>query len=497
MYVTRAALYGRCTTFMSAIDGLEPKLVWKHFENISAIPRCSKHEEKIRDYIISFAKQQKLTVKTDKPGNVVVKKPATSGMEKTPTVVLQGHMDMVCEKNSDVDHDFLKDPLKLQKKGDALSATGTTLGADNGIGVSVMLALLEDTQATHGPLETLFTVDEETGLTGAFALGTDMLTGKTLLNLDSEEFGVITVGCAGGGDSIVKLPINMQDAPYGMKGLHIKVHGLRGGHSGVNVNEQRGNAVKILNRLLWKAKQHHSFSLASFTGGDKHNAIPREASALIVCVPNDKQKISTTIKDEAQDILEEIKPIDPEFSVSFEEDAAPQKVITDDALQNLLNLIYALPHGVIKMSYDIPDLVQTSTNLATVHFKENHVEMMLSSRSSIMSELESLRDHIHSIATLCKADVEQNEPYPGWKPDLNSDILALAKKIYKKRYGEDPKVEAVHAGLECGIIGEKYAGMDMISIGPSIEYMHSPQEEVDIKSVQKFYNFVCAILEEL
>ena len=482
---------------MSVIDNLEPKLVWKHFDEIRKIPRCSKHEEKIREYILNFAKQHNLKVKTDESGNVSISKPATKGMEKRPVVILQGHMDMVCEKNNDVDHDFSKDPIELKRDGDILSANGTTLGADNGIGVSTSLAILENTSLKHGPIEGLFTIDEETGLTGAFAMKSDMLTGKIMLNLDSEEFGVITVGCAGGGDSKIEVPIKTESIQGDMQNVMVKVSGLKGGHSGVNINEQRGNAIKILGRLLWNASQDHEFFITEIKGGDKHNAIPREAYAYVSIKKSDKNAFADELKKEAKDILEEIKPIDPKFTLDVTDIDNSNTRFSKTSQEMLLNLIHGLPHGVEKMSYDIPGLVETSTNLATVAVKENTAVIGLSSRSSIKSALQDMRDRIRALGELSGGKVTEEAAYPGWKPDLNSNILKLAKKVHKDMFGKEPKVEAVHAGLECGIIGEKFPGMDMISIGPSINYMHSPEEQVSISSVEKFYKYVVKILENI
>ncbi len=480
---------------MSVIENLEPKLLWKHFDEIRKIPHCSKHEDKIRNYILDFAKQHGLKSKTDKPGNVVILKPASSGMEDRPVVILQSHMDMVCEKNSDVDHDFTKDPIKLKLKGDILTADGTTLGADDGIGVATTLAILEDKTLKHGSVEALFTVDEETGLTGAFALKSDMLTGKIMFNIDSEDFGVITVGCAGGGDSKISLPLKTQPTVGNVVSMLIKISGLRGGHSGVDAHEQRGNAVKLLARILWKTSQNHDFYLTDIKGGDKHNAIPRESNAKISISSTDRNKFISDLKAEEKDILEEIKPIDPNFKMEIEDIEKLDTALGKDSQVKLLNLLHGLPHGVDKMSYDIPGLVETSTNLATVSLDGNNALIGLSSRSSIMSALQDFRDRIHAIAMLSGAKVTEETPYPGWKPNLKSNLLALSKKIFKEMYGEEPTVEAIHAGLECGIIGEKFPGMDMISIGPTIKYPHSPEEQVHISTVDKFYKYVLKILE--
>ena len=482
---------------MSVIENLEPKSVWKHFDEICKIPHCSKHEEEIREYVLNFAKQHNLKSKTDKTGNVVISKSASSGMEGKPTVVLQGHMDMVCEKNSDVDFDFTKDPIKLKLEGDILTADGTTLGADNGIGLAISLAILEDKTLKHGPIEALFTVDEETGLTGAFAMESDMLTGNILLNLDSEDFGVMTVGCAGGGDSEIELPFKTQPINGNLESVTIKISGLRGGHSGVDAHEQRGNAIKLLTRMLWKAKYDHKFYITEIKGGDKHNAIPREAYAKVSIDKSDKDKFVSTLKTEGRDILGEIKPIDPNFKVDVESIEKLHATLTNESQNKLLNLLHGLPHGVDKMSYDIPTLVETSTNLATVAFNEKNISIGLSTRSSIKSALQDFRDRIRAVAELSGAEVSEETPYPGWKPNLDSKILDLSKKIFKDMYNEEPVVEAIHAGLECGIIGEKFPGMDMISIGPTIKYPHSPEEQVHVSTVDKFYKYVLKILENV
>jgi dipeptidase D len=482
---------------MSIIENLEPKAVWKHFDEIRKIPRCSKHEEEIRKYIVDFAKKQDLDYKEDKVGNIVIRKNASKGMENKPGVVLQGHMDMVCEKNSDVDFDFSKDPIQLKIEGDFLTAVGTTLGADNGVGLAMSLAILEDKNLKHGPIEGLFTVDEETGLTGAFAMSKDLLKGKIMLNLDSEDFGVLTVGCAGGGESKIKLPFKTQPVNGKMDSIVVKVSGLRGGHSGVDIHEQRGNAVKILSRMLWKTKDNYNFYISEIKGGDKHNAIPRESYAKIVIDKNDKNGFISTLKKEEEKILWEIKPIDPGFKVNIEDIDGLKTTMIKDSQDKVLDLLHGLPHGVDKMNYDIPTLVDTSTNLATVAINDKNVAVGLSTRSSISSALQDFRDRIRAVAELSGAKVEEDEPYPGWKPNLDSEILKKSKKIFKDMFGKEPKVEAIHAGLECGIIGEKYPGMDMISIGPTLKYPHSPEEKVHIKTVEQTYEFVLKILEKV
>ena len=482
---------------MSNINDLKPKLLWKHFDEIRKIPHCSKHEEKIRDYIINFAKNQKLKYKQDKTGNIVIYKTASPGFEKKPTIILQGHMDMVCEKNSDIKHDFLKDPIKLKINNDILTADGTTLGADNGIGVATSLAILEDNNLKLGAIEGLFTVDEETGLTGAFALENNMLTGEKMLNLDSEDFGVITVGCAGGGDSQVELEIKTRNASDDLENLLIKIYGLRGGHSGVDAREQRGNAIKILARLIWNISNKYKIFLSDIKGGDKHNAIPREAYAKISVPKKDKEEIIKDLRSFEKNTLGEIRPIDPNMKVSIESIEKTKIILDEKSTESIINLLHSLPHGVDKMSYDIDGLVETSTNLATVAIKNNSALISLSSRSSIASALQDLRDRIHAISSLAGAKVTEGESYPGWKPNLNSDLLKLSKKIFKDMYKKEPVVEAIHAGLECGIIGEKFSGMEMISVGPTIKYPHSPEEQVHISTVDKFYQYVLEIIRKI
>jgi dipeptidase D len=480
---------------MSVLENMKPELLWKQFDEIRKIPRCSKHEEKIMKYLLNFAKQHKLESKEDKAGNIVIKKPASNGMEKKPIVVLQSHMDMVCEKNSDVDFDFSKDPISLKINGDILMADGTTLGADDGIGIATSLALLIDENLKLGPIEALFTFDEETGLTGAFALGSDMLSGRILLNLDSEDWGVLTVGCAGGGNSDVTIPVKTLKSSSNRNWIKITVSGLRGGHSGVDVHEQRANAIKVISRILWKLESSFDIYIAEIHGGDKHNAIPREAFAVIGFDPKDDKEIANAIKDEGKDICLEYKPIDPKCFVGIEKVKDPDMILDSDSAKKIVNVLHALPHGVDKMNYDIAGLVETSTNLAKIRMQKDIVSIQLSSRSSITSALQDLRNRIHAIISIAGGSVEEEEPYPGWQPNLNSKILKLSKDLYRKKYGKDPVVEAIHAGLECGIIGEKFEGMEMISIGPTVKYPHSPEEQVHISTVDKFYDFVIDILK--
>jgi len=482
---------------MSVIDELTPKLLWKRFDEITKIPRCSKHEERISEYVLSFAKEHDLESKTDKVGNIVIKKPANKGSEDKPTVVLQCHLDMVCEKNSDVDFDFSKDPIQMKKEGDFITADGTTLGADDGIGIAAALAILEDESLETGPIEALFTIDEESGLTGAFALEPDMLSGRILVNLDSEEWGLLTVGCAGGGNSEINLPITREDNDHDTVGMTLKVSGLRGGHSGIDIHEQRANAVKVLSRLLWKLSADHEIHLEDLAGGDKHNAIPRESYASIAVKKDQIEEVKQLLEAEEEHIAKEFKPIDPGLKLTVSESENPSKVLDGVSFDKLVHLLHALPHGVDKMSYDIPDLVETSTNFAKASIEGEKAVIMLSSRSMVMSTLLDFRDRIHATAALSGATVVEEEPYPGWKPDLDSKVLALSKKIFIEKYGKEPDIKAIHAGLECGIIGEKFAGMDMVSIGPTLQYPHSPEERVQITTVEKFYDHILDILKSV
>jgi dipeptidase D len=482
---------------MADILDKEPKLLWKHFNEIRKIPRCSKHEEKVREYVIQFASSHNLVANADDAGNVVISKLATPGYENKPVLVLQGHLDMVCEKNSDKEFDFSSDPIQLLIEDEFLTADGTSLGADNGIGIATTLAILEDDTLKHGAIEGLFTVDEETGLTGAFQLKSDFLIGRTMLNLDSEEEGAIYVGCAGGGDTTITLPTDFSEPLINGTGLMVKVVGLRGGHSGVDIQEQRGNAIKIMARLLNKASKDSEFQIYEITGGSKRNAIPREIFVKLVVSTDDVDKLKKIIKTEEAHVLEEIKPIDPDFKIEFEAAEAPTKVISKSSQAQLLNLLNGLPHGIISMNFDIPDLVETSTNLATIDTRENAINIGMSTRSSITSALQAVRDSIHSIGVLAGAKVDEKPPYPGWKPNMDSKILKLAKEIFQESYNKEPEIKAIHAGLECGILGEKFTGMDMISIGPDLKYPHSPEEKVHIGSVQRFYELVLKILDKI
>ncbi len=482
----------------TATDGLTPPLVWKYFSEISAIPRGSKNEAAIAKYVMQTAKRLGLAAKQDKAGSVLVRKPASPGREHAPSVCLQGHLDMVCEKTPDTKHDFLKDPLDLKLVDGFLMANGTTLGADNGIAVAANLAIMEDKSLTHGPLEFLFTVDEETGLTGASHLEPGFVSSHILLNLDSEEEGELYVGCAGGRDTNAHWPATFEAAPKGAAAWSITIAGLRGGHSGLEIDKNRGNALKILTRLLLVAAEYGA-RVSTMHGGNKRNAIPRDAEA-IVCLPAAKAAgMKAAVDALAADIAAEMASVEPGFTAAVTplKTARGVKVLPRGAQTKILRTLAALPHGVMKMSSDIPGLVETSTNVAVLTTDKKGVSLATSQRSSVASEIREIAQTVSAILELGGADVHASDGYPGWKPNLASPILKVAQETYRKMFGQDPAVKAVHAGLECGIIGEKYPGMDMVSFGPTMTGVHSPDERLDVASVPKFYDFLLGILDRV
>ncbi len=482
----------------TAIDGLKPDLVWKYFAEISKIPRGSKNEKQVSAYVVQTAKNLGLDVKQDKFLNVVVKKPASPGRENAARICLQGHLDMVCEKNKETVHDFEKDPIELVRKGNMLMANGTTLGADNGIAVATNLAIMEDKSLVHGPLEFLFTSDEETGLTGANNLKPGQLESKTLMNLDSEEEGALYVGCSGGRNTIGTWSMSFKSAPGDSLPVAIHVKGLRGGHSGLEIDKGRGNSIKILNRVLI-ALEKADARLSMIEGGNKSNAIPREAEALVY-VPKRNVRKARAIVEHWNSILKaELATAEPDLSVTMEEVQAKKKgkVIKKTQWKMLAQTIAALPHGVIKMSADIPGLVETSTNVAIIRTEKNKIALTTSQRSSVATEIDEIAQCVSAVFDLGGAAVVRAEGYPGWKPNLDSHILKVAKSTYQSLYGKEPEVKAIHAGLECGIIGEKFPEMDMVSFGPTLEGVHSPDEKIHIDTVERFWNFLLGILKSV
>ena len=482
---------------MTFVSDLGPKELWQHFDKILTIPRGSKNEKAMADYILEVANKHGLKSKQDAESNIVVSKPGTPGNESKPTTILQSHLDMVNEKNADVEHDFTKDPIKPRQEKGYLYATGTTLGSDNGIGVAAALSIMASNSIEHGPMEFLFTVDEETGLTGASNLGSDMLEGRQLINMDTEEEGSLYVGCAGGAGLNLVLPLNYTSTPADSQALGIKLQGLRGGHSGVDIHLQRGNAVKLLARAINAAYANSKFYLTGLTGGNMHNAIPREAFATVIVSSGEKDAFTKALNNQIKAIQTEFKPAEPGMNLAISDESLPDKIFDDQTAAKVLNLLNALPHGVISMSYDIPDLVETSSNLATVKIDNGEMVIHVSNRSSVDSAIGGIQERVASIGLISGAKVEEVEGYPGWKPDLDSHVLKISKEVHKDVLGTDPEIKAVHAGLECGIIGEKYPGMDMVSLGPQIEFPHSPDERIRIESVEDFYKLLTGILERL
>ncbi len=485
----------------SPLDKLEPRLVWKHFDAIRQVPRPSKHEERIAEHVVAWGKSLGLATGRDATGNVLVKVPATPGHEKAPVIVLQGHLDMVPEKNSDVTFDFEKDAIQVRVVGDYVYATGTTLGADNGIGVATAMAVAEDPAVVHGPLELLFTVDEETGLTGATQLDPGLLAGRTLINLDTEEDAALYIGCAGGADTHAAFTVTREDALAQTVPVRISVRGLRGGHSGVDIHENRGNALKFLVRTLAAVRRAGiEFGIVSIAGGSKHNAIPREADAVVRVAASSEGALRATVNEAARVLKEEFGEIDPGQRLecaTLAELPENRKVFIRFDNERLLDALLACPHGVLAMSRAVPGLVETSNNLAVVTTEGNAVSVVTSSRSSVMPSLAATTEQVGAAFRLGGAEVEHLEGYPGWKPNPSSIVLNRALAVYEREFGAKPAVKAIHAGLECGLIGEKYPGMDMVSMGPQIESPHSPDERVQISTVGRFYRLLSETLKEL
>lgn len=476
---------------------LEPQIVWNHFYAITQIPRPSKKEEKIRAYLIQFGKNLQLETKTDDAGNVLIIKSATEGFENKKTIILQSHMDMVCEKNSDVVFDFENDPIQTEIDGEWLRAKGTTLGADNGIGMALMMAVLSSNDLKHPKLECLFTTDEETGLTGAFALDKNLLTGDILINLDSEDDGEIFVGCAGGIDTTAYYTYKTRKTTSDMFAFSVKVAGLLGGHSGDDIEKRRSNANKILNRILWNLNKELDLRLVAIDGGNLHNAIPREASATAVVRKSQKEDVRVLFNQIAAEIEQEVKNIETQMRLSLHSAELPKEIMTEQSTNELLNVIYACPHGIKEMSEDMPGLVETSTNLASVKMLgNNQIKIVTSQRSSVESAKYDIANQIESVFNLANCIVSHGDGYPGWKPNLNSIILKTAEKSYQKLFGQVAKVKAIHAGLECGLFLEKYPHLDMISIGPTMRGVHSPDERLHIPAVEKAWKWLIDILAD-
>lgn len=482
---------------MNILQNLEPKSVFKYFEEISQIPRGSGNEKSISDYLVSVAKKLNLEVIQDKALNVIIKKPGTEGYENSETVILQGHMDMVCEKNKGTDHDFQKDPLKLRVVDDMVYATNTTLGADNGIAVAYALAILESTDIPHPPIEVLITTDEETGMSGAMAISKEHINGKILLNLDNEEEGHLLVSCAGGIRSKHTLNVTLEDAGDYNNFLHIAVRGLKGGHSGMEINKERGNSNKIMGRIL-KSLLSLDYKLVSVNGGSKNNAIPREADAIIALKSEDVAKAKELINNWNPILLNELKTQDPGVNISILENTENvEKVLTKESTEKTVNLLYLIPNGINSNSVEIKNLVESSTNLGVVTTEGNKVEFDSAIRSSVASLKDEIVLRSKTIAELIGADFETTAGYPEWQYDNESKVRGICQDVYKRMYGKDAKIVAIHAGVECGLFNEKLGKLDMISFGPDLYDVHTPQEHMSITSVKNVWDYLLEVLKAL
>jgi dipeptidase D len=477
--------------------GLKPERLWYYFGEICKIPRPSHKEELIAAWVMKKGREFSLEVLNDSVGNVLIRKQATKGMENRPVIILQSHLDMVCEKNSAIIHNFESDPILPRIEGEWVKATDTTLGADDGIGVAAMIAIMESGNLVHGPLEFLFTIDEETGLSGAEGLQPGFLNGRILLNLDSEDDGELFIGCAGGKDTSIVIPYSKEHLPAGFKSFRIDIRGLKGGHSGDDINKGLGNANKILNRLLWEASSTFGLRLSFFDGGNLRNAIAREAYALVSVPEAMAEAFEQYIIAFESRVKFELKTTEPDLKVALITTKTTGFCIAISSQEKLLNSLYACPHGVIAMSADIPGFVETSTNLASVKTKEDHFLIGTSQRSSVESEKDDIANMVASVFMLTGATVTHGQGYPGWAPNPDSPILQLTRETYTTLFGQEPKVLVIHAGLECGLIGKKFPGMDMISYGPTIKGAHSPDERLLISTVSKFWDLTVELLKNI
>ena len=483
---------------MKILAHLEPQPLFNYFEQICQVPRPSKKEEKIRQFLLDFAKENNLISKTDEIGNVLILKAATRGREGSPTVILQTHMDMVCEKNSDKKFDFDNDAIEPVIVDNWVKANGTTLGADCGIGIAGQMAVLTSTEIKHGPIECLITVDEETGLTGAFALKPGFLSGSILLNLDSEDEGEIFIGCAGGIDTLATFSYKKENIPENSVALKLSVSGLLGGHSGDDIHKSRGNANKILNQFLWSATLNYDLRLADFNGGNLRNAIAREASAIIVIPKSEEENVYNQFVKYSDKVRFEFERSEPGLKLSLAETEISDFVIDKNSQEKLINAVSACPHGVLEMSTRMEGMVETSTNLASVKFIEgDKIFVTTSQRSEIESRKYMAAEMVESVFQLAGAEVVHSDGYPGWTPNPDSEVLKIAVDSYQKLFGIKPIVRSIHAGLECGLFLEKYPNLDMVSFGPTIRGAHSPDERLDIATTSKFWKHLVDVLENI
>ncbi len=485
----------------SPLQSLEPSSIWSHFDAIRKIPRPSKHEEQISQYVREWAAEHGFDVRSDASGNMVVVVPASPGREGAPIVVLQAHLDMVCEKNAGVQHDFMKDPIRIEVDGDWVSAVGTTLGADNGLGAASAMAMAVDSSVEHGPLELLFTLDEETGLNGASALEPEIVTGRILVNLDTEEDDSVYIGCAGAAGIEASFSIARSSRSARGELFELSVRGLRGGHSGVDIIENRGNAIKIAARLLVAAIDDGvSFDLISFAGGSKRNAIARECFVQLALEPAARQRLEELADTLRQELAAEFATIDPDLAIAFQ--VSPDQEggvgpISSQDRNRILRLIAAVPHGVLTMSREVAGLVETSNNFAVVSTESQAVTVLCSLRSSVTPALTGTLQTLRSLFVLAGGEVVEEAGYPGWKPDPDSPVVQRTVAVYERLFDESPHIKAVHAGLECGILTQKIPGLDAVSIGPEIRNAHSPDEKARISSTGKFYSLLRELLNEL
>jgi dipeptidase D len=483
---------------MNPFDQLQPPAVWNYFGEILRIPRPSKKEEKIIAYLIDFAEHHKLKYKKDETGNILISKPPATGCENKKGVVLQSHLDMVCEKDADKEHDFNSDPIEAYTEKGWVKAKGTTLGADNGIGIAAQLAILEDKSLKHGPLECLFTVDEETGLTGAFNIGPEFFNAEILINLDSEDEGELFIGCAGGIDTLISMPCKIVSGKKNGVAFIINISGLKGGHSGDDINKGRGNSIKLLARFLWEVSKLCKIRIFNLWGGNLRNAIPRESGAGIIVNVEGINPFLSHFDEFRTTIRSEYSDTEPNLDIRMEEAELPEFMLKNNVQKRLVNSLYSCPDGVMEMSRDIPGLVQTSTNLASVGISENNIiEIVTSQRSSKDFSKRNISNQIVSLFELSKSKATKTAGYPGWTPDKNSEILHTSKSAYLELFGKNPVVRAIHAGLECGLFLEKYPGLDMVSFGPTIRDAHSPHEKMDISTVEKFWKLLLKVLEKI
>jgi len=483
---------------MSVLKGLKPLPVWQYFEEICMIPRLSKNEGKIRKYLLDFAKDNKLESREDESGNILIIRPASPGMENRKTVVLQSHLDMVGEKNADHPHNWDNDPIIPIVNDEWVSADGTTLGADDGVGIASQLAILTDKNLKAGRIECLFTVDEESGMTGAINLKPDFFTGNILINLDSEDEGILFIGCAGGMDTVGTMTFKPEAVPAGSAALDISVTGLHGGHSGDEIHKGYGNSVKIMNRILWNLANEYDILLSDFDGGNLRNAIPREAFATIVVEKASIEKVRNWIVDFQTTIVEEFRDIEKDLKIAVKDSVIPSFVMDRDSQTKLLSSLTCCPHGAIAWSKEMDDLVETSTNLASVKFtSDNTITIITTQRSSIESSKRDVASMVETCLKLAGAMVVHSDGYPGWRPNMTSEILKITRESYIKLFGRDPHIRAIHAGLECGLIYQKFKGIDMISFGPTIRGAHTPEEKIEIKTVQMFWDLLTDVIKSI